>query len=889
MTMRSDRWRLVAAAVLILLARHLPIWQLRLEAPQYPQGLRVTVYLDRLAGDVREVDLLNHYVGMRPLEQAAPRERALARPALLAAAAAVLGAAWGRGPWSSAGALPAALLPAVVALRLHVWLRTYGQQLDPRAPIRVAPFVPPLVGTHRIAQFRARTMFDAGFYLLVAASLLIAWALAERATIRRRRVPSAVPAALVALALFAAPPVWGATLLVGPGQQLATLAEALERARPGDRVIVRGGVYRGPVRLDRAVVLEGIGWPLIEGSGLDTVVELAAPGAVLRGFRVRGSGTSLAREAAGVLATAPEVRIEDNQIEEVLFGIVLKQAPRALVRGNRLRGAALPVPRRGDLIKLWRSDGVRLEANDIEGGRDVVLWFSADCLVRKNRVRRGRYGLHLMYSRHSRIEDNQLEANAVGIYLMYSEGVRVTGNRLLAHRGPSGYGLGLKDVREADVHGNLVADNRAGFFLDNVTGRIAANLVVANDVGVLLLPSTRGVGFSDNSFVDNAEQVFVEGGSWVAGNTWSGNYWSDYGGWDADRDGWGDVPYRSWRLFEHLAERDARLRFFRYSPVAHALDHAARIFPLFAPQPVLVDPRPRRAPLGAPAGAAGPRAPLAWWAGGSLLVALALLVQRPDRWLRQIHSPRSAPATPSRTETAAIVVRELTKRFGQRTALDRVGFTVRDGEVVALWGPNGAGKTTVLRCLLGLGPFEGWISVRGIDVRRRPRRARRLMGFLPQEVRFREDLTVRETLTFYARLRGVAVDQGLDLATRWGLAPLADLPVGSLSGGMKQRLAIAVMLLGDPPVLLLDEPTSNLDPDAREAVTVLFNRMRAAGRTILFSTHRGEEVRQWATRVVALDRGVVVFDGAPAELVGAPRQTAPVARGPDPEPGPSHG
>ncbi len=205
-----------------------------------------------------------------------------------------------------------------------------------------------------------------------------------------------------------------------------------------------------------------------------------------------------------------------------------------------------------------------------------------------------------------------------------------------------------------------------------------------------------------------------------------------------------------------------------------------------------------------------------------------------------------------------IHVQGLTVRFGSLLALDHVSFDVAEGEAVALWGANGAGKTTTLRCLLGLLPFAGEARVAGYDVRLQGRAARQQLGFVPQELNFHDDLSVEETMDFYARLKRAPRSAIAPLLERVGLTAQAAQPVRALSGGMKQRLALAIALLGDPPLLLLDEPTANLDAPARADFLSLLAGLKDAGRTLLFSSHRQGEVAALADRVLRLAQGRLV-------------------------------
>jgi ABC-type multidrug transport system ATPase subunit len=214
-----------------------------------------------------------------------------------------------------------------------------------------------------------------------------------------------------------------------------------------------------------------------------------------------------------------------------------------------------------------------------------------------------------------------------------------------------------------------------------------------------------------------------------------------------------------------------------------------------------------------------------------------------------------------------IVVSALTKRFGQLAAVDALSFEVAKGQAVALWGANGAGKTTALRCLLGLLPFQGRVTIGGMDVNRRGKAVRGLVGFVPQELNFHDDLTAEETVTFYARLRKCPAEHDFTpLLADLGLVGHMEKEVGELSGGLKQRLALALALLSEPPILVLDEPTANLDIRAREEFLDLLLRLKQAGKTLVFSSHRFEEVTALADRVLLLEGGRLVVDAPPSQL-----------------------
>jgi ABC-2 type transport system ATP-binding protein len=205
-----------------------------------------------------------------------------------------------------------------------------------------------------------------------------------------------------------------------------------------------------------------------------------------------------------------------------------------------------------------------------------------------------------------------------------------------------------------------------------------------------------------------------------------------------------------------------------------------------------------------------------------------------------------------------VQTQSLSKRYGRLSALVDCTFQIERGEILGLLGPNGAGKTTLLRLLLGyLKPTSGRASIDGLDCYRQSVEVHRRLSYLPGEARLFRQLDGRETLRFFADLRpGTSLSRAMELAARLGL----DLSrrVAQMSTGMRQKLALCVALAPDAPLVILDEPTSNLDPTVRRDVTALLGEARQQGKTVLFSSHVLSEVEDVCDRVLVLRAGRLV-------------------------------
>ena len=224
------------------------------------------------------------------------------------------------------------------------------------------------------------------------------------------------------------------------------------------------------------------------------------------------------------------------------------------------------------------------------------------------------------------------------------------------------------------------------------------------------------------------------------------------------------------------------------------------------------------------------------------------------------------------SDAVAVRVANLVKRYQNGTQANcGIDFTVASGEAIAILGPNGAGKTTFLRQITTeLKPTGGTIEIFGIDAIANPVAAKQLMGITPQEVGVFETLSVRQHLELFGKLKGLkkaeARRQTSELLAALELSEQAAKPVGQLSGGQRRRILIGLALLGQPPLLILDEPTTGLDPASRRAVWRLLQKVIKTGTTVIFSTHYLEEAEQLSQRIAFINAGKIIADGSLAEL-----------------------
>lgn len=389
----------------------------------------------------------------------------------------------------------------------------------------------------------------------------------------------------------------GATLIVSPSGPYRTLTEAVAAARPGDRIVVRSGRYREPAVVVRVPVeIVGEGNPVLEG-GAHHTLEVAADSVVVRGLVFEGVTPTAVEDRAAILISGSRgCRIEGNRVQDAYFGIYAREATGCRITGNLVEGPPAPGALTGNGIHLWRSTGMLIEGNSVRAQRDGLFFeFVTGTEIRENVSEQNqRYGLHFMRSDSCTYRGNTFRGNGAGVAVMYSDRVRMLDNRFIENRGSAAYGLLLKEISDGEVTGNRFERNTVALYLEGSNRNlIGGNRFDQNGWAVKVLANATDNRFESNVFTGNSFDVATN--SRGASSRFEGNYWDHYRGYDLDRDGFGDVPYRPVRLFSLIVEQSDPTLILLRSLFVDLLDAAERVMPVLTPE-TLLDQRPRMAP-----------------------------------------------------------------------------------------------------------------------------------------------------------------------------------------------------------------------------------------------------------------------------------------------------
>lgn len=388
---------------------------------------------------------------------------------------------------------------------------------------------------------------------------------------------------------------WAAVLTVEPG---ASIAATVRSARAGDTVLVQRGEYRERIIIDKPLTLEGVGKPTISGGFVGDVIRVRAPDVTIKGLIVRDSGIDQTFQHAGIYFEPGSHRptVSDCDIIYNLFGVWVEKTDDARLISNTIVGRLdLQSVARGNGIQIYNSTGAQVLNNHISHTRDgIYVDLSGKSVFRGNRIHHLRYGTHYMNTHDSVWENNEVYLNRAGLALMEVRRLQVRHNIAW---GNTDHGIMLRTIQDSVIEDNVVAGNGRGFFIyDAEYNTVRRNLVMNNQVGVHLSAGSANNRIDSNDFIGNRDQVKFVASRDVEWGKEQGNYWSNYGGWDQDGDGRGDVPYEANDVVDRLIWQYPLLKLLLTSPALHTLRFVARQYPVLR-SPSVVDRRPRTRPL----------------------------------------------------------------------------------------------------------------------------------------------------------------------------------------------------------------------------------------------------------------------------------------------------
>ncbi len=391
----------------------------------------------------------------------------------------------------------------------------------------------------------------------------------------------------------------GRDIIVGAGGDVATIAAAIHLATPGDRIVVRPGTYREHgLAVDTSIEIIGLDWPVVDADG-NQAFTVTANDVSIRGLVIRNVAVSFIEDRAAIKVDgARGCLIEGNRIEDTFFGVYLARSYECRVRENEILGSGRRETQSGNGIHLWYSRDVTVEENRVSGHRDGIYFeFVEGGTIRGNvSMHNVRYGLHFMFSDRCRYVENRFEGNGAGVAVMYTEDVEMSGNVFQDNWGGSSYGLLMKDITDSRITGNVFRGNSTGLYAEGMNRTlIESNDFESNGWAVRIMANSLDNTFSANNFVGNTFDVATN-----SRNNFSlfvGNYWDAYSGYDLDRDGFGDVPFRPVRLFSTIVQENEPALVLLRSFFVSLLDFSERIIPILTPD-TLVDAKPvmRRIP-----------------------------------------------------------------------------------------------------------------------------------------------------------------------------------------------------------------------------------------------------------------------------------------------------
>lgn len=365
-----------------------------------------------------------------------------------------------------------------------------------------------------------------------------------------------------------------------------SLKEAILKAKDYDTILVKKGIYKEyNIQINKPLTIIGENYPVIDGELKGEIITIVSDYVNVDGLHIINVGTSYTEDYAAIrVKRSKHFEIKNLVLEKLFFGIYLEKAEDGKVLNNKVIGQAIEEHNSGNAIQLWYSKKISIQNNIVQHVRDgIYLEFSDDCIIKNNvSTNNLRYGLHFMFSNNDVYENNKFSKNGAGVAVMFSKKIKMYNNVFKENWGTASYGLLLKEINDAEIMGNTFEENTIGINIEG-SNRIVYknNDFINNGWAIKVRGACYTNQFLENNFLYNSFDISYN--SNINDNVFDRNYWSNYTGYDLDKNGIGDVPYRPVKLFSYIVNRTPETIILLRSLFIDIIDFSEKVSPVFTP------------------------------------------------------------------------------------------------------------------------------------------------------------------------------------------------------------------------------------------------------------------------------------------------------------------
>jgi nitrous oxidase accessory protein len=385
------------------------------------------------------------------------------------------------------------------------------------------------------------------------------------------------------------------TIIVSKNGKVNSISEAIQLANNKDEIIIEEGTYAEVnIIVNKSVKIIGRNFPVVDGEGEGEVFTVLSDSVLIEGLVIKNSGISYLEENAGVrLEEVWNCSIINNKFINNFFAVYLAKSANCVISNNYIKGIKKRETNSGNGIHLWYCKNITVESNTILNHRDGIYFEFVRHGKITNNFSKGnlRYGLHFMFSDSCEYRENVFEENGAGVAVMYTKNVVMEENQFKLNWGSASYGILLKEISDSDIVKNIFEENSIGVYMEGCSRvTIEQNDFIKNGWAIKLMANSMDNYFYDNNFVANSFDVSTN--SRQNFNTFERNYWANYSGYDLNKDGYGDIPFRPVTMFSMMVEDQPTSLILLNSLFIKILDVAESIIPSITPE-ALTDPKPR--------------------------------------------------------------------------------------------------------------------------------------------------------------------------------------------------------------------------------------------------------------------------------------------------------